>query len=75
MSSVFFYSTRMRKKFSEIFFEFFLKSLVSRTVPKNVKGDPLEFFEHPFCCKIEKIERGHPLETLKKLRKSLTKTK
>ena len=33
----FFYSTRMRKKMKNLF-EFFLKSPVSRIVPKNVKG-------------------------------------
>ena len=33
--------------------EFFLKSPVSRVVPKNVKGGPLRVFEHPFFCKIE----------------------
>ena len=27
-------------------------------VPKNVKGGPLEVFEHPFFCKIEKNEGG-----------------
>ena len=45
----------MRKK---KFPKFFLKSPVSRIVPKNVKrgGRTLRFFEHPFFCKIEKIE-------------------
>ena len=38
------------------FFSIFLKFPVSRIVPKNVKGDALRFFEHPFCCKISKID-------------------
>ena len=42
-----------------------MKFPVSRIVRKNVKGDPLGFFEDPFCCKISKIDGG----TIKKLRK------
>ena len=56
VSSILFYSTRMRKKLKKqfrIFFEYFW-SPVSRIVPKNVKGVPLEVFEHPFFSKIEK---------------------
>ena len=34
------------------FFFVFFWSPVSRIVPKNVKGGPLEVFEHPFFCKI-----------------------
>ena len=87
MSSILFYSTRVRKKlkkksefsdffsnsFLEFFFEFFL-SPESRIVPKNVKEGPLGVFEHPFFCKIEKM-KGDPLETFKKFAKSLTKPK
>ena len=40
-----------------IFFRIFLKFPVSRIVPKKCKrGDALGFFEHPFCCKISKID-------------------
>ena len=42
MSSILFYSTRMRKKLKKkipIFFRNFSWSPVSRIVPKNVKGD------------------------------------
>ena len=43
-------------------------------MPKNVKGDPFGFFDHPFCFKIEKNE-GELLETLGKFaKKSLTIT-
>ena len=34
-------------------------------MPKNVKGDPLGAFEHPFICKIEKTMKGDPLEIFK----------
>ena len=57
--STLFYSTRIR---------IFLKSPVSRIVSKNVKGDPLGVFQHPFFCKIEKIEGG-PFGDIKKMRK------
>ena len=58
MSSILFYSTRVRKKLKKkILFKFFW-SPVSRIVPKNVKEGPLEVFEHPFFCKIEKNEGG-----------------
>ena len=40
------------------FFEIFSEVSGSRIVPKNVKGRLLGFFEHPFCCKIEKNEVG-----------------
>ena len=70
VSSILFYSTRIRKKLKIFFW-----SPVSRIVPKNVKGGPLGVFEHPFFCKIEKIEGG-PSETLKKFaKKSLTMPK
>ena len=54
VSSILFYSTRMR----EIFLIRFFWSPVSRIVPKNVEGGPLGVFEHPFFCKIEKNEGG-----------------
>ena len=80
MSSILFYSTRMRKKLEKIrffskFFRSFFWSPVSLTVPKNVKGGPLGVFEHPFFYKIEKIEGG-PFGDIKKIcEKSLTKPK
>ena len=63
MSSILFYSTRVRKKNSEFFW-----SAVSRIVPKNVKGGSLGVFEHQFFCKIEKNE-GALWRHLKNLRK------
>ena len=67
------------KNFTEFFFEIFLKSPVSRIVPKNVKGDPLGFFERPIRCKISKKLKGgpleNPLETLKKFAKKVSKQK
>ena len=48
----------MKKKLEIFFrncFEVFGKS---HSVEKCKRGDPLGFFEHPFCCKIEKIEGG-----------------
>ena len=59
--------------FSNIFFQFFW-SPVSRIVPKNVKECPLEVFEHPFFCKIEKM-KGEPLETLKKFAKKVSQSR
>ena len=62
MSSILFYSTRVRKMFDEnsdflnFFFEFFWSPL-NFIVPKNVIGDPLGVFEHPFICKREKMKR------------------
>ena len=68
MSSILFYSTRIRKKIEiRFFFDFFsiFWSPVSRIVPKNVKGGSLGVFENPFFCKIEKIEEG-PFGDIKK---------
>ena len=53
----------IEKKLSN-FSNFFLNFPVSYIVPKNVKGGPLGFFEHPFCCKILKIDGG----TIRKFR-------
>ena len=39
MSSILYYSTRMRKKLEKIVFKIFFWSPVSRIAPKNVKGD------------------------------------
>ena len=46
----------------------------SPIVPKNVKGDPLGFFNIHSVAKHQKIE-GDPLKTLKNFEKSLTKPK
>ena len=57
---------KIEKKF-RILFEFFLNffwSRISRIVPKNVKGGPLGVFEHPFFCKIEKIEGRGPFRDI-----------
>ena len=80
MSSILFYSTRVRKnlKKSEFFLNFFFEifwSPVSRIVPKNCKRGPLGGFEHPFLCKIEKILRVDPLETLKKFAKKVSQSR
>ena len=74
MSSILFYSTRVRKKlkkneYVEIFFRIFSKTFwspVSCIVPKNVKGGPLGVFEHPFFCKIEKM-KGGPFGDIEKI--------
>ena len=44
-------------------------------MPKNVKGDPLGVFEHPFICIIEKNEGGSFGDIKKIAKKSLTKLK
>ena len=62
-----------RKKIFECFSKF-LRSTVSRIVPKNLKGGLLGFFEHPFFCKMKKIEEGPFGRThWKKLRKKSPK--
>ena len=43
-------------------------------MPKNVKGDPLGFFEHQFCCKVEKIEGG-PFGDIKKTAKKVSQSR
>ena len=66
------------KKMKSSFFvriRIFLKSLVSRIVPKNVKGGPLGVFQHPFFCKIEKKLKGTLWRHLKNCEKSLKKPK
>ena len=43
--------------FSEFFFQnFFEVSGKSHSAEKYKRGDALGFFEHPFCCKISKID-------------------
>ena len=58
-----------------IFFLIFFWSPVSRIVPKNVKEGPLEVFEHPFFCKIEKNEGGNPFKTFKKFAKKISQSR
>ena len=45
-------------------FEFFLKSPVSRIVPRNLKGGPFGIFKDPICYKISKNE-GEPVGDIK----------
>ena len=45
----------------------FLKSV---TLPNNVKGGPLGFFNNPYVAKYQKIE-GHPLVQSHSFRKKL----
>ena len=64
VSSILFYSIRMRKKLKKIRFFW---SPVSHIVPKNVKKEgSLEVFEHPFFCRIEKNEGG-PFADIEKI--------
>ena len=44
-------------------------------MPKNVREGPLGAFEHPFFCKIEKIEGVTPWRHLKNLRKKVSQTR
>ena len=68
MSSILFYSIRVRKKLKNPFKIFLVSG--SRIVPKNVKRGPLVVFEHPFFCKIEKNEGG-PFGDFKKIAKKV----
>ena len=55
----------------EFFSGIFSKFPVSRRVPKKCKrGDALRFFEHPFCCKILKMDGRNN----KKIRKKINLT-
>ena len=62
MSGILFYITRIRNKLKKKsdFFRNFCRNVfaVSRIVPKNLNMGPLGVFEHPFFCKMEKIEGG-----------------
>ena len=49
----------MRKKIRIFFRNFFEVSGKSHSAKKCKWGDPLGFFEHPFCCKISKIDGGN----------------
>ena len=51
-----------------------MRILKSLTVPKNVKGGPLEFLTSILLHNINKLKLD-PLETLKNFQKSLTKPK
>ena len=47
--------SKSQKKISQFFFEIsFEVSDKSHSAEKCKRGDPLGFFEHPFCCKIDK---------------------
>ena len=68
--------TILRKSFTEFFFEIFLKSSVSRIVPKNVKEEALwDFLNVHSVAKYQKLKEG-PFGDIKKIaKKSLTKPK
>ena len=63
----------MWKQFFRIFFEIFLKSLVSRIAPKNVKGGPFGIFWTSILLQKNKKLKGDPFET-KKLRKKVSQS-
>ena len=46
---------KIEKKFSEIFLEVSGKSHSAKNCER---GDPLGFFDHPFCCKMSKIDEN-----------------
>ena len=50
---------------------------MSHSARKCKKGEPLGFFEHPFCCKktVTKKLEGDPLKTFKKLRKNVSQSR
>ena len=49
---------KIEKNISIFFRSFFEVSGKSHSAEKCKTGDALGFFEHPFCCKISKIDRG-----------------
>ena len=53
---------KIEKKTSDFFSKF-----LSHSAEKCKRGDPLGFFEHPFCSKISKIDGG----TIKKFREKM----
>ena len=62
---------KIEKKKFRIFFEiFFQVPGKSHSAKKCKRGDALGFFEHPFCCKISKIDGRNN----KKIRKKTSLT-
>ena len=77
MSSILFYSTRVREnwKKSEFFWNSFSASFLASGKSHSVGKcgrETLGVFEHPFFCKIEKKWRGTLLRHLKNLRKKVS---
>ena len=64
---------KKKPKIFEIFVDFSWYP-ESRIVPKNVKEGPLGVFEHPFFCKIEKIEGG-PFGDIEKICEKVSKSR
>ena len=58
---------KIEKTFFRIFFEFFLKSPVSRIVPKNVKGGPSGIFRTSILLQNIKKLNGGPYGAIKKI--------
>ena len=68
--------TILRKLFTDFFRNCFEVSGKSHSAEKCKRGDPLGFFERPFCCKISKKMKGGHFGDIKKFaKKSLTKPK
>ena len=74
VSCTLFYSSRMRKKFP-IFFLIFLKFLVSRIVPKNLKGGLWNFSNIHSVAKEKKIEGGTLWRHWKNLQKKVSRSR
>ena len=62
------------EKNSNFFSIFFEVSGESHSAEKSKRG-PLEIFEHPFCCKREKIEGGTLWRNLKNLQKKVSRSR
>ena len=59
---------KMEKQFYRTFFRnFFEVSGKSLSAEKCDRGDPLGFFERPFCCKRSKKLKGRPFGDNKKI--------
>ena len=63
------------KNLSEIFFGIFMKSAVSRIVPKNVKGGPFGIFGTTILLQNIKIEAGTLWRHWKHLRKKVSQSR
>ena len=51
-----------------------MRTLNSFIVPKNVKRGPFRLFQHPFCCKNQKVKGDGPFGDIKLFsKKCLTK--
>ena len=45
------------------------------TEPKNSKGGPLDFFNHPFCCRKSKYPKRDPLVASRKFGKQVSQSR